>query len=202
LTIPEPLWQIDFQGRGCSAGKGEEVPTFEPGACSVTGQHCSITGHLPPSGHTCSARRESWASSDPADGGPFVARPPAQVQRGKADPDSFGFRPSGQSSPGTGVAWGPPGGTRREQSLFAPFGGNLKEKRMSPSHAGPRPTPDIHWNDDRHATVFHNGRVWDVREDEASDWWVFLSGRPAPVHRITSGGCSEAFRWIAGRPRA
>jgi hypothetical protein len=69
-------------------------------------------------------------------------------------------------------------------------------------HAGPRPTPDVHWNDDRHATVFYNGRVWEVREDAARDWWIFVSERPAPVHRVTSGGSSEALRWIAGRPRA
>jgi hypothetical protein len=61
--------------------------------------------------------------------------------------------------------------------------------------------PDVRWNDDRHATVYHKGRVWEVREDEASDWLVFVRERAEPVHRITSGGCSEAFRWIAGRPR-
>jgi hypothetical protein len=65
-----------------------------------------------------------------------------------------------------------------------------------------RPDPDIHWNDERHATVYYTGRIWEVREDEASDWLIFVRGRTEPVHRITSGGCSEAFRWIAGRPQS
>jgi hypothetical protein len=69
-------------------------------------------------------------------------------------------------------------------------------------NTGYRPKPDIHWIDDRHATVFCSGRIWEVREDEAFDWLIFVSERPEPVHRITSGGCSEAFRWIAGRPRS
>jgi hypothetical protein len=69
-------------------------------------------------------------------------------------------------------------------------------------HSEQRSSPDILWNDDRHATVFYNGRIWEVREDEASDWLIFVGERTEPVHRITSGGCSEAFRWIAGRPRS
>jgi hypothetical protein len=72
---------------------------------------------------------------------------------------------------------------------------------MFDSYAGRKRTLDIHWNDPRHATVFFNGRIWEVREDEASDWLIFVSRLPDPVRRITSGGCSEAFRWIAGRPR-
>jgi hypothetical protein len=68
--------------------------------------------------------------------------------------------------------------------------------------AGHRVKPDIHWNDERHATVYCGGRIWEVREDEASDWLIFVRERTEPVHRITSGGCSEAFRWIAGRPRS
>jgi hypothetical protein len=63
-----------------------------------------------------------------------------------------------------------------------------------------RGNPDIHWDDPRHATVYHNGRIWKVREDEACDWLIFVTGRADPVHRVTSGGCSEAFRWIASRP--
>jgi hypothetical protein len=60
--------------------------------------------------------------------------------------------------------------------------------------------PDVQWHDERHATVFYNGRVWQVQEDEAHDWLIFVREGTKPVHRITSGGCSEAFRWIAGRP--
>jgi hypothetical protein len=70
------------------------------------------------------------------------------------------------------------------------------------SFADHRANPDILWNDERHATVYYLGRIWEVREDEASDWLIFVSGRTEPVHRITSGGYSEAFRWIAGRPRS
>jgi hypothetical protein len=66
--------------------------------------------------------------------------------------------------------------------------------------AGHRGALDIHWNDDRHATVYYNGRIWQVREDEAYDWLIFVSEWTQPVHRITSGGYSEAFRWITGRP--
>jgi hypothetical protein len=69
-------------------------------------------------------------------------------------------------------------------------------------HSEQRPNPDVLWRDDRHATVFYNGRIWEVREDEASDWLIFVGERAEPVHCITSGGCSEAFRWIAGRPRS
>jgi hypothetical protein len=68
--------------------------------------------------------------------------------------------------------------------------------------AGHRSVPDIHWNDPRHATVYHNGRIWEVREDEACDWLIFVSDQTEPVHRITSGACSEAIRWIASRPRS
>ena len=67
--------------------------------------------------------------------------------------------------------------------------------------AGHSSNPDIYWNDERHATVYHNGRIWEVREDEASDWLILVRERTEPVHRITSGGSSEAFRWIAGRTR-
>ena len=73
--------------------------------------------------------------------------------------------------------------------MFYPFGGR-------------RGAPDVHWNDERHATVYYNGRIWEVQEDEACDWLIFVSERTEPVHRIMSGGCSEAFRWIAGRPRS
>ena len=65
----------------------------------------------------------------------------------------------------------------------------------------PRGAPDIHWNDERHATVYYNGRVWEVREDEACDWLIFVREPTEPVHRITSVGWSEAIRWIAGRLR-
>jgi hypothetical protein len=68
--------------------------------------------------------------------------------------------------------------------------------------AGHRSDPDIQWNNERHATVYCNGRIWEVREDETCDWLIFIRERAEPVHRITSGGCSEAFRWIAGRPRS
>jgi hypothetical protein len=73
---------------------------------------------------------------------------------------------------------------------------------MFHSFAQSKETPDIHWNDERHATLYYLGRIWDVREDEASDWLVFVRERTEPVHRIVSGGSSEAFRWIAGRPRS
>jgi hypothetical protein len=63
-----------------------------------------------------------------------------------------------------------------------------------------RGSPDIHWNGERHATVYYNGRIWEVREYASSDWLIFLRKRAGPIHRITSGGCWEAFRWIAGRP--
>jgi len=67
-------------------------------------------------------------------------------------------------------------------------------------YAVPSRDLDIHWNDERHATVYHSGRIWEVREDGAFDWLIFVSEGTVPVQRITSGGCSEAFRWIAGRP--
>jgi hypothetical protein len=72
--------------------------------------------------------------------------------------------------------------------MFYPFAGN-------------RSNPDIHWHDDRHATVYHNGRIWELHQDEASDWLIFVQELTEPVYRIASGGYSEAFRWIAGRPR-
>ena len=75
-----------------------------------------------------------------------------------------------------------------------------------PSPPGPAPVgpaaPDIHWDDERHATVYYHGRIWEAREDELSDWLIFVRGRAEPVHRITSGGYSAAFRWIAGLPRS
>jgi hypothetical protein len=64
-----------------------------------------------------------------------------------------------------------------------------------------RGVPEIDWNDERHATVYYNGRIWEVKEDEARDWLIFVRERPEAVQRITSGGCSEAIRWIVGRPR-
>jgi hypothetical protein len=67
---------------------------------------------------------------------------------------------------------------------------------------GRRGAPDIEWNDERHATVYYNGRIWEVQEDQASDWLIFVRDRTEPVQRITSGGCSEAVRWIADRPRS
>jgi hypothetical protein len=68
--------------------------------------------------------------------------------------------------------------------------------------AGHRANPDVQWSTERHATVYHSGRIWEVREDATCDWLIFIGERTEPVHRITSGGCSEAFRWIAGRPRS
>jgi hypothetical protein len=65
-----------------------------------------------------------------------------------------------------------------------------------------RGAPDIRWDNEQHATVYHNGRIWEVREDEASDWLIFIRERAEPVHRIRSGGYSEAVRWIASRPRS
>jgi hypothetical protein len=73
---------------------------------------------------------------------------------------------------------------------------------MSYPFAGHRANPDIRWNNERHATVYYNGRIWEVRKDETRDWLIFIRERTEAVHRITSGGCSEAFRWIAGRPRS
>jgi hypothetical protein len=68
--------------------------------------------------------------------------------------------------------------------------------------AGHRSKPDIHWNYARHATVYHNGCIWEVREDEPCAWLIFVHELNEPVHRITSGGWPEALRWIAGRRRS
>ena len=49
--------------------------------------------------------------------------------------------------------------------------------------AAQRPDPDIPWNDERHVTVYYTGRIWEVREDEASDWLIFVRERRAcPPH--------------------
>ena len=72
---------------------------------------------------------------------------------------------------------------------------------MSYPSAEHRGVPDIFWSHERHATVYYNGRIWEVQEDDARDWLIFVTERADPVHRVTSGGCSEAIRWIVGRPQ-